>query len=186
MDSPFVRFTRRMVGPRRGSRAHRPGRIVPPRRWPNETRPARSGDAPPDARWQNRGMDTHMLSTLSTQMADVVAAVEPSVVQVRAGRRPVSGIAYDRHIVLTSGRALGREEGLQIARGDTTAAAELVGWDPASGLAVLRAEGLNLTPAPVADAAPRVGEIVLPIARSWSNALTASAGIVAVIGGPLR
>src|SRR6186713_1126851 len=32
---------------------------------------------------------------------------------------------------------------------------------------------------------PRVGHLALAIARSWSNALTASAGIVAVIGGPL-
>jgi S1-C subfamily serine protease len=131
-------------------------------------------------------MDTQLLSTLSTQMADTVAAVAPSVVQVQGGRRPVSGIAYDQHVVLTSGRALGREDGLHVATATTTAAAELVGWDAASGLAVLRTEELNLTPAPVADAAPRVGQIVLPIARSWSNALTASAGIVAVIGGPLR
>jgi S1-C subfamily serine protease len=45
---------------------------------------------------------------------------------------------------------------------------------------------LNLAPAKPADAPPRVGQIVLPVARSWSNALTASAGIIAVIGGPLR
>lgn len=131
-------------------------------------------------------MDTQLLSTLSAQMADAVAAVEPSVVQVQGGRRPVSGIAYDGNVVLTSGRALGREEGLHVASGDETAAAELVGWDPATGLAVLRADKLKLKPAAIADSAPRVGQIVLPIARSWSNALTASAGIVAVIGGPLR
>ena len=141
------------------------------------------GDA---AGGQNQRMDTQLLSTLSTQMADAVAAIEPSVVQVQAGRRPVSGIAYDRNVVLTSGRALGRDDGLQIAAANATAAAELVGWDPASGLAVLRTEGLNLRPATLADTPPRVGQIVLPIARSWSNALTASAGIVAVIGGPLR
>jgi S1-C subfamily serine protease len=32
---------------------------------------------------------------------------------------------------------------------------------------------------------PRVGNLALAVARSWSNALTASAGIVSVIGGPL-
>src|SRR5438876_3939015 len=31
----------------------------------------------------------------------------------------------------------------------------------------------------------RVGHLALAVARSWSNALTASAGIVSVIGGPL-
>jgi len=34
-------------------------------------------------------------------------------------------------------------------------------------------------------AAARVGHLALAIARSWSNAVTASAGIVSVIGGPL-
>ena len=131
-------------------------------------------------------MDTQSLVTFSTQMADAVAAVEPSVVQVRGGRRPVSGVAYDPNIVLTSGRALGRDDGLEVGTPNQHTAAELVGWDPATGLAVLRTQGLRLTPVTPAESAPRVGQIVLPIARSWSNALTASAGIVAVIGGPLR
>jgi len=71
------------------------------------------------------------------------------------------------------------------ADGKTTTA-ELAGWDPASGLAVLKAKGLTLTPAALAASPARVGHIALATARSWSNALTASAGIVAVIGGPLR
>jgi serine protease Do len=43
-----------------------------------------------------------------------------------------------------------------------------------------------LQPAQLASASPRVGQIALAVARSWSNAITASAGIVSVIGGPLR
>jgi S1-C subfamily serine protease len=35
------------------------------------------------------------------------------------------------------------------------------------------------------DITPRVGHLVLAVGRSWSNAVTATAGIVAVIGGPL-
>src|SRR4029077_10993886 len=34
-------------------------------------------------------------------------------------------------------------------------------------------------------AIPRVGHLALAVARSWSNAVTASAGVVSVIGGPL-
>src|SRR5439155_14819432 len=63
--------------------------------------------------------------------------------------------------------------------------AELGGWDPASGLAVLRATGLEMAPAVVADRPARVGHLAIAVARSWSNAVTASAGIVSVIGGPL-
>ena len=63
--------------------------------------------------------------------------------------------------------------------------AELVGWDPTTSLALLRAAGLGLPALTPGSTPPRVGHLALAIARSWSNALTASAGIVAVIGGPL-
>jgi S1-C subfamily serine protease len=133
------------------------------------------------------GMSTSPLIALSDHIADSVAAIAPSVVQVHGRRRPVSGIACDTNVVITSARALGREDGARIVLEDgRTADAQLVGWDPASGLAVLRTEGLSLTPAVKSDAEPRVGQLALPVARSWSNAITASAGIVAVIGGPLR
>jgi serine protease Do len=132
-------------------------------------------------------MSTSPLVSLSDHLADAVAAIAPSVVQVHGRRRPVSGIAYDTNIVITSARALGREDGARVAADDgTTADAQLVGWDPASGLAVLRTDGLSLAPAAASDVEPRVGQLALPVARSWSNAVTASAGIVAVIGGPLR
>jgi S1-C subfamily serine protease len=94
---------------------------------------------------------------------------------------------YQDNIVLTTTRALGREEGLRVRRPDGTEFdAELVGWDPASSLAVLRADRLGVAPIAASKESPRVGHLALALARSWSNALTASAGIVAVIGGPLR
>lgn len=133
------------------------------------------------------GMSIPTLVSFSDQLADAVAAIAPSVVQVHGRRRPVSGIAYDAGVVITSARALGREDGARIVADDgRSAEAQLAGWDPASGLAVLRAEGLSLAPAVRAEAEPRVGQLAIPVARSWSNAVTASAGIVAVIGGPLR
>src|SRR4029077_3198970 len=63
--------------------------------------------------------------------------------------------------------------------------AELVGWDPTTSLAVLRVSDLDVAPIALAKVPPRVGHLALAVARSWSNALTASAGIVSVIGGPL-
>jgi S1-C subfamily serine protease len=132
-------------------------------------------------------MDTNTLTAFSEQLATSIDAAAPSVVQVHGRRRPVSGVAYASDIVLTSIRALGREDGVKVTTGDgRTSTADLAGWDPASGLAVLRTDGLELTPARVAESSARVGHIALAIARSWSNAVTASAGIVAVIGGPLR
>src|SRR5262249_39151115 len=96
------------------------------------------------------------------------------------------GVIYSSDIVLTTVRALGREDGLHVRTHDGRELdAELGGWDPASGLAVLRAAGLNAAAPPVADRPARVGHLAVAVARSWSNAITASMGVVAVIGGPL-
>lgn len=127
-----------------------------------------------------------MLTEFSNELADVVAAAAPSVVQVNGGRRPASGLSYGKGVVVTTTRALGREKGLQVRQHDgRTADAELAGWDAASGVAVLRAE-IDAPAFVPSTADVRVGQVGIAIARSWSNAVTASAGIVAVIGGPLR
>ena len=128
-----------------------------------------------------------MITELSNEFADAVAAAAPSVVQVLGRRRPASGLVYADDAVLTTMSAIRREEGLHVRRDDgRTYDAELLGWDPATGLAVLRAAGLGAVPMAPSAAAVRVGHIGLAVARSWSNAVTASAGIVAIIGGPLR
>jgi S1-C subfamily serine protease len=130
--------------------------------------------------------DESMLTQLSNQFADAIDAAAPSVVQVQGRRRPASGIAYAQNLVLTTMRALGREDGLHVRHHDgRTLDAELAGWDQATSLAVLRVPELNATPFVPAASVPRVGHLALAVARSWSNAVTASAGIVSVIGGPL-
>ncbi len=126
------------------------------------------------------------VTTFSEQLADAVAAVAPSVVQVQGRRRPVSGIVYAPGVVLATARALGREEGIRVVTSDgRTLDAEFGGWDPPSGLVVLRANGLDAPPVTVSSSPARVGHLALAVARSWSNSITASAGLVSVIGGPL-
>jgi S1-C subfamily serine protease len=131
--------------------------------------------------------DCVMLNELSTQMADAVDAVTSSVVQVQGRRRPASGLVHSDAIVLTTMRAIGSDDGLHIRRPDGTVLdAELVGWDPTTTLGVLRVKDLGLSPVRLSTAPSRVGNLVMAVARSWSNAVTASAGIISVIGGPLR
>lgn len=127
-----------------------------------------------------------MIAELSNDIANAVAAAAPSVVQVAGRRRPASGLVYENDLVLTMMSTLGRQDGLRVvgSSGDPIAA-ELLGWDPATGLAVLKAPGLGFKPIAPATVAVRVGHIGVAVCRSWSNNITASAGIVAVIGGPL-
>jgi len=127
-----------------------------------------------------------MLSELSNHMADVVATVAPSVVQVQGRRRPASGLVYADGIVLTTVRAIGGEDAIRVrGHDDADLDAELSGWDAATSLAVLQVAGLKAAPLQPASAPPRVGNLAIAVARSWSNSVTASVGIVSVIGGPL-
>jgi S1-C subfamily serine protease len=131
-------------------------------------------------------MTNDLLSTISNQLADAVDAAARSVVQVQGRRRPASGLVYADEVVLTTVRALGREDGLHVRRHDGQAFdAQLAGWDPTTSLAVLRVAGLGAPAIAPSASAVRVGHLALAVARSWSNAVTASAGIVSVIGGPL-
>jgi S1-C subfamily serine protease len=132
-------------------------------------------------------MTTTTLSAISTELAAIVEAAAPSVVQVQGRRRAVSGLAFPDDLVVTMASAIGRGDDLHVRAHDgRTIDATLIGWDPASGIAVLRAAALGAPPIPVSDLSPRVGHVAVAIARSWSNAVTASPGTIAVIGGPLR
>ena len=132
-------------------------------------------------------MANELLSTFSNQLADAVDAVTPAVVQVQGRRRPVSGLVYAENVVLTTARALGRGDALHVRCHDGRVLdAELAGWDPATSLAVLRVPELGVAPVAPARTPARVGHLAIAIARSWSNAVTASLGVVSVIGGPLQ
>jgi S1-C subfamily serine protease len=127
-----------------------------------------------------------MLMNLSTQFADIVEAVAPSVVQVRARGRAASGLVYGPDLVLSTWRVVGRDEHPELRLADgRLLTADVAGWDPASRLVLLRAQGLD-APTVSPGALPRVGNLALALGRSWSNAITATAGVVSVIGGPLR
>jgi len=131
-------------------------------------------------------MTTDSLTTFSNQLADIVAAAAPSIVQVQGRRRPASGLVYADDVIVTTVRALGREDGLRVRRDDGRAFdAELAGWDPTTSLAALRVPGLGAAAIGPSTTAARVGHLAIAVARSWSNAVTASAGLVSVIGGPL-
>jgi S1-C subfamily serine protease len=130
---------------------------------------------------------TTSLFSLSNELTDLSAAKASVIVQVLGARRPASGVIHGPDTIVTTGRAIGREDGVRVRIGDETIDAEMAGWDPATGIAVIRTSTkLDIAPPQFSDTEPRTGELVVALARSWSNALTASAGIVAVVGGPLK
>src|ERR671913_1306515 len=87
-------------------------------------------------------MTTELLTGFSNHLAAIIDAAAPSVVQVHGRRRPASGLVYAEGIVVTTMRAVGREDGLRVRThaGDTLEAT-LAGWDPTTSLAVLTVAG---------------------------------------------
>ena len=61
-------------------------------------------------------MTTDSLCNVSSQLADIVAAAAPSIVQVQGHRRPASELVYADDVVGDHARVLGREDGLRVRR----------------------------------------------------------------------
>jgi len=129
----------------------------------------------------------HLLSDFSGQLAALVENAAASTVQVRSRHaRPASGTIFASGRVLMAAHALDQRNGLAVLASDGgMLPAELAGVDPSTDLAVLRVPGLE-APAISQTADARVGGLALSIGRTWSGAVAASAGIVSVVGGPLR
>lgn len=130
---------------------------------------------------------TGALSALSQGMADAVDRIAPSLVMVNGRpRQPATGIAYGGEFVLTADHVLERENNLTVQTHDNRVlAAQIVGRDPSTDLAVLRVANLNVPPAGAATAA-RVGQIALAVGRPSSEGVMASLGVISKISGPVR
>jgi S1-C subfamily serine protease len=130
-----------------------------------------------------------ILNQLSQAMADLVEQAGRSVVRVEARQRmPATGVVYSADgVIITSHHGVELEEGIKVGLADgRSVAARLVGRDPNTDLAVLRAEATGLTPAAWIDAADlRVGNLALALGRPGKS-VQATLGVVSALGGAWR
>lgn len=126
-------------------------------------------------------MATQLLAQLSEALAAGVEYAGQSIVRVEARRRGhASGIAWSEDgLVLTADHAVQRDHDLRIGLPEgEVAKAELLGRDPTTDVALLRAEA-TLRPPTWAEADTlKVGHLVLSVGRHDAHA-QASLGIVA-------
>ncbi len=122
-----------------------------------------------------------ILAQLSSALAATVEAVSKSIVRVEARRHGnASGIAWSAGgLVVTAHHAVQRDHDLRIGLPDgKTVEAELVGRDPTTDVALLRAPGARLDPPTWAEAdSLHVGHLMLSVGRHDANA-QAGLGIV--------
>lgn len=130
-----------------------------------------------------------VLQSLSDELAATVEAASPALVRVEGRRRmPATGIVWSADgLVLTAHHVVTRDEKLKISLPDgETVAAELVGRDPTTDLAVLRADATGLTPPSwTASGNLRVGQLVLALGRP-GRTTQATLGVVSAVGQSWR
>lgn len=129
---------------------------------------------------------TGVLQDVSNALAQTVETVGPGVVRVEARRRlAASGVVWSADgLIVTANHVVRQDEniGLGLAGGQTTSA-QVVGRDPTTDLAVLRAEAKNLArPAWAQADAPTmaVGHLVLALGRPGKT-VQATLGIISAL-----
>lgn len=126
---------------------------------------------------------SEVLNQLSNGLADAIAAAGNALVRVEARRRlPASGIVWSADgLVLTANHVVRHDEGIKIGLADgRTVDATLIGRDPTTDLALLRADVTGLVPLAPAEEI-RVGHLVLALGRPGRTA-QATLGIVSALG----
>jgi S1-C subfamily serine protease len=130
-----------------------------------------------------------VLTTLSRRTAALVAERAPHVVRVEGRRRgPASGVVWSADgLVVTAHHVLERDEEVELGLpSGETVTAEVVGRDPTTDLALLRAKATGLAaPDWVDPGSASPGELVLALSRPGKN-VRASLGIVARTAGEWR
>jgi serine protease DegQ len=123
---------------------------------------------------------------LSDALADAAARAGASVLRVQGGRRfGASGIAWSADgLAIASAHGLPEERDVEVGLPDgTEATAEVLGRDASSDVALLHIEGAALQPAAWLEGEPRLGALVLALARPGGT-LRAGLGIVAGLATP--
>lgn len=163
------------------------------------------GNNHPDGAANKGGMDvpesseTDVLDAYSRAVTAVVDAVGPAVVSISVGKQdPRSGIdqegagsgiviAPDGYI-LTNSHVVnaGKRLGVTFTDGNHVEAT-LVGEDPTTDLAVVRAGGAGLLYAKLGDSSQlRVGQLVIAMGNPFGFQSTVTTGVVSALGRALR
>jgi S1-C subfamily serine protease len=164
--------------------------------WIEDAR-ASDGGAPGVPEPDTRPSDGEALDAYSRVVSEVAEQLAPSVVHLRVsgrtgrGRRVEGGgsgvlIAPDGFL-LTSAHVVEHARRVSVTCADgTERSADVVGRDPLSDLALVRADGAGLVPARLGDAGRlRVGQLVVAIGSPRGFAGSVTAGVVSALGRSL-
>ncbi|HUI45608.1 MAG TPA: trypsin-like peptidase domain-containing protein [Nitrospirota bacterium] len=143
--------------------------------------------------------NVELLDAYSRAVTTVVDAVGPAVVGISSGPESKnagpdeggdgSGVIFapDGYVLTNDHVVHGSKRLIVSLTNGTTLAATMVGTDPATDLAVIRADAANLPFATFGESASlRVGQLVIAIGNPFGFQSTVSTGVVSALGRALR
>jgi S1-C subfamily serine protease len=126
------------------------------------------------------------LLAFSSALADLVRAAAPSLVSVQSNRERSTGFSWRPGLIVAAENALPDDGELSIVAHDgASSAAQIVGRDPSSDVAVLRVARTDLAKATARAEAPTVGALAA-VVGARDGAPSAALGVVSFVGPQWR
>lgn len=126
------------------------------------------------------------LEALSESLHRLVAATASSLVSVRSPRSASTGFVWKPGLIVTADEALADEGEIAVTRaGGKKLSASVVGRDPSTDIALLRAPDPDSTPVRLEDSVPGTGTLVVAVGSREGESV-AALGMVASSGPAWR
>lgn len=122
------------------------------------------------------------LETLSAALSELVARAAPSVIAVHSHRARSSGFVWKSGLIVTADEALAEEGKITVTLpGGESVAANLVGRDPTTDIALLRVDRTGLKPTVLTSTMMAPGALAITVG-SQDGAPVAAWGVISVSG----
>jgi S1-C subfamily serine protease len=123
------------------------------------------------------------MQDISSALEGTVAALAPSLVSVFSHRMQASGFVWRAGLIVTSDEGVADEGDVRVVLpGGESVAAQIIGRDASTALALLKIERTDLPPAAMAAALPSPGALALAVGAE-SGEPTAAFGVISVSRG---
>jgi S1-C subfamily serine protease len=129
-----------------------------------------------------------VLKSFSDATAELVRKLTPSLVSVNTTMTRGTGVVFSSEgYIVTCNHVLGRNASIRIGSGEKSLEAKIVGVDPYSDIALLKAEQAGFKPIELGDSETlSTGQFVLALANPFNRQPSATTGIITNVGSTLR